>query len=262
MSTSPSPRRRRKNPFPEGGNPHGPVVNAPQPAARPPLPIWRLRLEAAVPVTPRMRRLRFSANGLEAMRWSPGQDLVLDLPDAPRRHYTIRAWRPTSLDIDFVLHGHGAAAAWAVTAQPGDEIEARGPRGRTRLAEGVDWHLFVGDETCLPAIAAMLEALPAGAAAHAIVEIEDDGERQPVRTQARLDLAWVVRGGPARPNDLLLNALKEFERPPGVGHAYVIGETSGVRAERHFLLERGWDPQRITAEGYWRPGRIGGHDHV
>ncbi|HXQ47654.1 MAG TPA: siderophore-interacting protein, partial [Caulobacteraceae bacterium] len=126
-----------------------------------PRPTWRLVVEAGLQITPGVRRLRFSGQGLDAMAWTPGQDLVLNLPTAPRRHYTIRALRDGVLDIDFVLHGHGPAAAWGRDALPGAEIEAVGPRGRTRLAAQADWHLFVGDETCVPAIFAMLEVLPA-----------------------------------------------------------------------------------------------------
>ena len=114
----------------------------------------------------------------------------------------------------------------------------------------------------MPAIFAMVEALPPSARAFAFIEIESLAERQDVSTAADLVLECVVRGGPARPNSLLLDRLEAFDAPAGDGHAYIIGETSGVRAQRHFLLERGWRREQITAEGYWRPGRVGGHDHV
>ena len=240
---------------------HAPTTLAKRPM-RPPLPSWRLTLTDARPVTPLCRRLSFTAPGLDAGAWTPGQDLVLNLPDAPRRHYTIRSLGDGVLDIDFVLHGHGPAADWATAAGRGDVIEAAGPRGQTRLADGADWHLFVGDETCIPAIFAMLEAAPPGLRAFAFIEVESAAEQQSIDTAADLDLAWVLRGGPARPNDLLLQRLMAFAPPVGAGHAYIIGETSGVRAQRHYLLEQGWPRERITAEGYWRPGRVGGHDHV
>lgn len=223
---------------------------------------WRLTLRDTEPVTPRMRRLHFTAPDLDEMSWRAGQDLVLNLPDAPRRHYTIRSMKDGVLAIDFVLHGHGAAAAWAERARAGEEIEAFGPRGRTQLYDPADWRLFLGDETCIPAIFAMVETLPAGARAFALLEVRDEAEKQTVETQADLELTWALRGGPAQPSDLLLDRLKAFRPPAGDGWAYVIGETSGVRAQRHWLLENGWPKERITAEGYWRPGRIGGHDHV
>ncbi|HEX4183805.1 MAG TPA: siderophore-interacting protein [Caulobacteraceae bacterium] len=224
--------------------------------------LWRLSVQDAQPITPLVRRLTFTAPDLGDMTWRRGQDLVLNLPEAPRRHYTIRSLEGGRLSIDFVLHGHGAAAAWAKNARAGERVDALGPRGRTSLADNADWHLFVGDETCIPAIFAMIEALPLGAPAFAFLEIESEAEKQDVATGADLQLEWVVRGGPAHPNELLLNRLKAFDPPPGQGHAYVIGETSGVRAQRRLLLDKGWPREQITAEGYWRPGRIGGHDHV
>jgi len=234
------------------------------PAMRPrrPLRAWRLTLSDASQITPRVRRLAFTAPDLAEMAWRPGQDLVLNLPNAPRRHYTIRTLSPDCLTIDFVLHGHGAAAAWAETARPGAQVEALGPRGRTCLTNGCDWRLFVGDETAIPAISAMAEAPPEGVGAFALLEIESETERPAMAAPDDLVIQWIIRGGPARPNDLLLEGLRRVQAPPGAGHAYLLGETSAVRAQRHFLLEQGWPKERITAEGYWRPGRIGGHDHV
>jgi NADPH-dependent ferric siderophore reductase len=231
-------------------------------AKRAPLKQWRLIVRDAEQLTPRVRQLRFTAPDLCDMTWVPGQDLVLNLPDAPRRHYTIRALRDDVLTIDFVLHGHGAAAQWAKSARFGDQLVATGPRGRTRLSDAAEWHLFVGDETCIPAIFAMIETLPNGAHAWAFLEVESDAERQSVTTAGDLRVEWIVRNGPARPSALRLDRLKTFETPAGAGHAYVIGETSGVRAQRHWLLANGWSKERITSEGYWRPGRVGGHDHA
>jgi NADPH-dependent ferric siderophore reductase len=47
-----------------------------------------------------------------------------------------------------------------------------------------------------------------------------------------------------------------------VGHAYTLGETGLVRTLRQGLVARGLAKSQIFAEGYWRPGRVGGHDHV
>ena len=35
-----------------------------------------------------------------------------------------------------------------------------------------------------------------------------------------------------------------------------------MRAQRQGLIARGLPKTQIAAEGYWRPGRVGGHDHV
>jgi NADPH-dependent ferric siderophore reductase len=79
----------------------------------------------------------------------------------------------------------------------------------------------------------------------------------PLDPSAKTAINWVTRNSSA-----LFDAVENFPLPKGEGFAYVIGETAKVRAIRHRLLERGIARNRIAAEGYWRPGRIGGHDHA
>jgi NADPH-dependent ferric siderophore reductase len=236
---------------------------------RPPLPTLALTVATTAPVTPRMRRVSLVGDDLAAMMWRPGQDLVLAIPQddgqVARRHYTIRGFDEVEqrIDIDFVLHGDSPAVRWAMSVRTGDAITAHGPRGRTTLAAGTRRHLFVGDETCIPAIMAMIEALPPAAVAQALIEVDGPDEAQSPASACELEIKWIFRrGAPAGPSELLLNALEEAKATPDEAHAYVIGETSNVRACRHFLLERGFDKSQIAAEGYWRPGRVGGHDHV
>jgi NADPH-dependent ferric siderophore reductase len=236
---------------------------------RPPLPLWPLTVVDAFDVTPRMRRVRLVGETLDTFAYRPGQDLVLNLP-APdgavaRRHYTVRAFDTAEarLEIDFVLHGDSPAVRWVTSARLGDTIEAEGPRGRTAVSQRADWHLFVGDETCVPGIFAMAESLPANARATMILEVAGPDEEQPLTSAADVEVRWLHRNGPACASSAaLIEALKDFEAPSGPGHAYLIGETSTVRAQRQGLIAGGFPKEAITAEGYWRPGRVGGHDHV
>jgi NADPH-dependent ferric siderophore reductase len=220
-------------------------------------------------VTPRMQRVSFAASDLAAQAWRPGQDLVLMLPQPDgshaRRHYTIRDVDKAAgrIDIDFVLHGDSPAGRFARGAERSQAIEAHGPRGRTSLAADVGHHLFLGDETCIPGIFAMIESMPAGKTGTALIEIADEAEKQALSTAADIRIEWLSRNGAAPgPNSLLLDRLQALNPSAHDTHAYVIGETSNVRAQRHYLLASGFDKARTTAEGYWRPGRVGGHDHV
>jgi NADPH-dependent ferric siderophore reductase len=235
---------------------------------RPQRPTWRLTVVGARDVTPRMREVSLIGDDLAAFSHRPGQDLVLSLPTGAgmaRRHYTIRRFDRDEqrLDIQFVLHGLSPATIWARGAQIGETIEAQGPRGRTTVSGEADWRLFTGDETALPGIAAMIESLPAGERAIAFVEVASAADEQPIETAADLELHWLHRhGDPAAPSWNLTEALAAFTLPAGVGQACVIGETSTVRAQRQGLIARGLPKTQIAAEGYWRPGRVGGHDHV
>lgn len=233
---------------------------------------WTLKVVKAFNLNARMRRVQLAVTGESAGEFQPkpGQEIVFQIPQSggepARRHYTIRRYDAASrqMDVDFVLHGHRTpGVGWSLDAKPGDLIDIRGPRGRIALDPAADWHLFLGDETCIPAIFALIEALPKAARAFAFIEIGTAEDKQDIAAQADLKLQWLLRNGAAPgPSDLLFDALAGFTLPPGKGHAIVIGETSNVRKQRHSLLERGFDRSQIYAEGYWRPDRVGGHDHV
>ena len=232
---------------------------------------WTLKVVETAELTPRMRRVVLTSGHLDGFDPKPGQDVVLMLPDAEgalgRRHYTVRSYDPRTrrVDIDVVMHGDSTPATrWALGSLPGDEVLTFGPRGRNVLNDGADWRLFVGDETAIPGFFGMIETLPAGARARAIIEIHSDADRQTVESAAEVEIEWLSRNGaPAEPaSPRLIEAVASFEPPAGVGHVYLLGETSTVRAQRQALVAAGFPKDRIFAEGYWRPGRFGGHDHV
>ncbi|MET0796790.1 MAG: siderophore-interacting protein [Rhodococcus sp. (in: high G+C Gram-positive bacteria)] len=81
------------------------------------------------------------------------------------RAYTVRRYDPRTreLEVDFVVHGSGVATAWARGAGPGDRMHIAGPSVSQGLPEDCEHLLVVGDETALPAIARLLEGLPADA---------------------------------------------------------------------------------------------------
>jgi NADPH-dependent ferric siderophore reductase len=217
---------------------------------------WQLSVVDKQMLTPRMARVRFSGLDLDELDWKRGQDLVLEIPHGEtviRRHYTVRHHDAAArtLDIDFVLHGPSPVGDWVASVKSGDTIVGVGPRGHTYVREA-DWHLFIGDETAIPGIFAMLEGLPAGAQTHAFIQVESEAD-----CLARDGIDWVLRAPGA-----LYDRVERFALPSGNGQAYVIGETAIVRAIRQRLIARGLAKERIAAEGYWRPGRVGGHDHV
>lgn len=122
----------------------------------------------------------------------------------PFRTYTARAVRPglREVDIDFVGHGDGGpASAWAMNAAPGDEIVLIGPdelsEGR---ATGIDWRpgvvdtvLLAGDETAAPAIASILETLPADASGVALIEVPSADDVLELRHPAGVEVCWLPR---------------------------------------------------------------------
>ncbi|PVE26494.1 siderophore-interacting protein [Microvirga sp. KLBC 81] len=230
---------------------------------------WTFRVIDAFDASPTMRRVVLTADDIDEFAYKPGQAIIMMVPlpegGVGRRDYTIRGMdrAARTISVDFVLHGDTPAPTWARQAKPGDTIEAKGPRGGTVLRPNADWHLLTGDETCIPAIAHILEAMPVGTKAFAFIEVGDKSGEFTFETQADAAIRWVHRNGaPAGPSELMNGVARDFPLPTGKGHAYIIGETSNVRRQRHTLIARGLTRDQISSEGYWRPGRIGGHDHV
>ena len=225
---------------------------------------WALVVEQVRDLTPSMRSVRFSGDGLEHLDHLPGQDMAIAVPAADgatvRRRYTIRSLQREArlVDLHFVLHGDGPAARWAAAAEPGVPVDAIAPRGKITLARDAEWHLFAGDDAALPGIAAMLEALPAGARAHAVVEVDGPEDEQPLAAPdaALLEVTWLHRGG-VEPgvSDLLAREVAAFRPPDGRGHAYLAGEYGVVQALRRTLDETGLPREQISPKPYWRLGR-------
>jgi NADPH-dependent ferric siderophore reductase len=178
--------------------------------------------------------------------------------DRPQqRTYTVRAWDPQALEltIDFVVHGdEGLAGPWARSAQPGDELLFIGPGGGYAPDPAADWHLLVGDESALPAIAAAVERLPATAIGHVLLEVDGERQEQKLPTPEGVQLRWVHRGG--RPlGEALVEAVAGLTFPDGEVQAFVHGEAGAVKELRRLLkLDRGISAAQLSISGYWRLG--------
>jgi NADPH-dependent ferric siderophore reductase len=173
------------------------------------------------------------------------------------RSYTVRAWDPRRrlLTLDFVVHGdRGIAGPWAANAQPGDTLEIRGPGGAYSPDPEADWHLMVGDDAVLPAIAVSLARVPPRVPVFAVIEVDGDEHRQPLNSPGDLDVTWVHRStGAGQDPSLLLEAVRALSLPPGTGQAFVHGEATAVRlVRRHLVVDRGIPASALSATGYWK----------
>jgi NADPH-dependent ferric siderophore reductase len=213
-------------------------------------------------LSPSMQRITLTAGELEDFRYAPGQDVMLlvaaDGNRPVRRRYTIRSLDRADLvlTLNVVRHGEGPGERWVAAAQPGDRIEGIGPRGKITTLPGADWHLFIGDESAMPAILAMTEALPGDAEATLVIEVPSPDDEQELLAPARTRLSWLHRlGRPAGDPALLTSEAAEIELQPGHGHAYVFGEAAVVSALRDVLASRGLVPEQISPKAYWGRGR-------
>ncbi len=175
------------------------------------------------------------------------------------RTYTIRAVDAEAgeVAIDFVVHGdEGLAGPWAAGVQPGDTIHLRGPNGAYRPLPDADWHLFVGDEAGLPAIAAGIEALPPGARAVAFIEVDGPADEIAFVTRGDVELHWLHRGAAPRGSTTLLDdAVRAWSWWPGRAQAFVHGESALLKSVRPYVLgDRGVARADVSVSAYWRRG--------
>jgi NADPH-dependent ferric siderophore reductase len=221
-----------------------------------------LRVVDSARLTPHMQRLRLTAPQLDGFCYLPGQDVMLLVAaegNRPvRRRYTIRDLDRAArvLTLDIVLHGDGPGERWVRSASPGDRIEGIGPRGKITTSATADWHLFIGDESALPASFAMAVALPADSSATLVLEIPEEDDEQELPAAASARISWLHRlGAPAGDPSTLAAEAAEVELPPGRGHAYLFGEAKVVSRLREILGERGLGEDQISPKAYWGRGR-------
>jgi NADPH-dependent ferric siderophore reductase len=236
-------------------------------------------LVARRPLTARMIRVTLRCDGFAGPGWpieqpgeiitllfvAPGTEIVLPLrgwvfPPGGEgqgwRNYTVRRHDPErgEIDVDVVLHEpRGPACTWAADAPLGAAVGYAGPRVDFRPREDAAWLLLCGDETALPAIAAILEDRRGPRPTLAVVEVADAREEQDVDLPADAELRWVHRdGAPAATTTHLADALRTVALPDGPGQAWGAAESRVAREVRTVLREeRGLPRRHVKATGYW-----------
>ncbi|HEX2074391.1 MAG TPA: siderophore-interacting protein [Geodermatophilus sp.] len=246
-----------------------------------------------------------TGDGLERLLHAAGHwyAAYCDLPDDRRPHlrtYTVRAARPerAELDVDVVLHGlddghAGPASRWAARAEPGDPVVLLGPdRPGRGQAWGCEWAppptartlLLAGDETAVPAVGAILEALAPGPRVTALLEVPTPADVQEIALPAGVSLRWLPRNGRAHgellvpavhaalcelgiasatpgrdPEDVDVDGAVLWDVPAGdptAGcYAWLAGEAGMVTLLRRRLVRDLGVPRGAVAfMGYWRRG--------
>jgi NADPH-dependent ferric siderophore reductase len=186
-----------------------------------------------------------------------------DRPRPVMRTYTPRRFDAAAgtLDVELVIHGEGPASAWAERAAPGDRLGVAGPGGRLSLEVDDGPWVIAGDESAIPAIGTLLDALPAGAVAEVYIEAEDGADEIDLDGPAAAKITWLHRAGRAAPGALLHDAVVAATIAAGT-KVWVACEARAVRGIRRALLEADRvEARSLITRGDWRAGEANHPDH-
>jgi len=261
---------------------------APLRARREPPPFRRVAVRRVEALSPRMVRVTLTGGDLRGLTIGDAAAsvrLLLPSPGAPElvmptwngnefllpdgRRPTIRTFTPRrvdpealELDVEIVTHGGGVASGWAGAAKPGDPAAVSGPgRGYTVDREAPAF-LLAGDETAIPAISQLLEALPLDRPVQVRVEVARPDGRLELPDHPGATVEWSDLEPGASSGDALVAAVRAVELAPGT-RVWVAGEAASVqRIRRHLFDERGLPRSQASVRGYWKHGRSGDADEV
>ena len=202
------------------------------------------------------------AHELVVPSWNGNEFL---LPDGRRpaiRTFTPRRLEPEALELDLeiVLHGDGVASRWAEAARPGDPAAVSGPGRGYAVDRDAPAFLLAGDETAIPAISQLLEALPASTPVQVHIEVAHPDARMALPRHPSATVEWYDLPSGAPVGDALVAAVRGADLAPAT-RVWVAGEAATMQRIRRDLFEhRGLSRAQATVRGYWKHGRAGGAD--
>jgi NADPH-dependent ferric siderophore reductase len=273
-----SPAQNAQPPGPGGGGPR---------RRKPPR---RATVTSVSPVTPRLVSVLVTSDELDGFaNAAPTSHLKLFLPPAGAerlllpeagpdgawtwdpdeslrpvvRTYTPRRYDPATrtLEIQLVLHGTGPASDWAGQVKVGDEVGVAGPGGRFVLDEEASRWWIAGDESALPAVATLLDALPATATADVHLEVQDADDVIKLPSAATVNLAWHHRYDSRDYSAALEAAARDADLADGT-RIWVACESGKMRDIRRYLTrQRAIPVSQLVTRGYWRLGEPNHPDH-
>jgi NADPH-dependent ferric siderophore reductase len=237
-------------------------------------------------VSPHLVRVTFAGLDLEGLTVeqpaasvrlllpSPGsQELIVPSWDGNEflmpggRRPAIRTFTPRrldlethELDLDIVVHSGGVASEWAEAAVAGDPVAISGPGRGYAIDRDAPFFLLVGDETAIPAISQLLEALPAERLVQVHIEIAHPDARIALPDHPRASAEWCDRAPGASPGEALVAAVRGTDLGQD-DRVWVAGEATAVqRIRRHLFEDRRLPRAQASVRGYWKHGRSGGSD--
>ncbi|MDO4821565.1 MAG: siderophore-interacting protein [Rothia sp. (in: high G+C Gram-positive bacteria)] len=165
--------------------------------------------------------------------------------------YTVRNFDENTgaLEINIMLHEHGAGTTWARTVAVGDSAHFLGAKSGYSISKDYDFYLLAGDESGLPGMARWIESLPASARGVAVIEVPGEASQQVIAAPENFEVVWVdsARHG------ALAETVMAYPLPEGSVCTWLAGESRSIHplriwARRELSVPKGHG----YAKGYWK----------
>ena len=204
-------------------------------------------------------RLLLPANSTEVVlpSWNGNEFLLEDGSRPIIRTLTPLGFEPgpLELDVDVVRHGHGPLSAWADALRAGHRVAVSGTGRGYEIEPTARSFLLAGDESALPAISLLLQALPRQAEVRVLVEVQHLDARLELPAHPGATVQWYELEPGSRPGDALVVAVTNAPLEPDV-RVWAAGEAAAMqRIRRRLFDERGMPRSRAVVRGYWKHAR-------
>jgi NADPH-dependent ferric siderophore reductase len=244
----------------------------------------RVTVQAVTPVSARLLRVTLAGPELDGLVIDqPAASVRLLLPPSGTTELVMPAWngnefllpdgrRPAirtftplrldtsalTLELEVVVHEGGAASAWAQATKEGDQAAISGPGRGYPIDPEAAGFLLAGDESAIPAIGQLLQALPAAKPVQVRIEVAHPDARVELPDRPDTSVEWYDLPDGAPPGDTLVAAVVAADLPAGT-RIWAAGEAAAVqRIRRRLLEERNLPRSETWIRGYWKHGRAGG----
>lgn len=188
---------------------------------------------------------------LEIPQWNGNEFLLADGSRPTLRTLTPLSTAGDVLRLAILRHGESPLSSWLERSGPGDEVAVSGPgRGLTPDPAVHDW-VLAGDQSAIPAIMTLLEAIAPTATIRVLIEVDDTDDRPPMPSHEGASVDWAAPSPGAPPGDTLVQRLEPVTWSPDT-LLWAAGEAAAMQRIRR-QLDRGTTPRSMTVvRGYWK----------
>lgn len=189
--------------------------------------------------------------------WTGNEFLLSD-----GRRPALRTFTPVDFDastnqltLDIVRHRGGEISQWAETVRMGDAAAISGPGRGESIDHNAHHYVLLGDETAIPAIRQMIEAIPDAIRVTVHIETVSPEARLELPGHPGLSIIWHDAEAAAAPCSQLQAAITTVAIDDAT-RIWAAGEAAAVQAIRKYLFNERAVPRHHTSiRGYWKVPR-------